>query len=315
MTEIAEQDGRVGRPSEYDDARVIQVGESLVEAGRRVTGYALRRLVGGGDPNRHIRIWRAHQQRKEVVESEPVQELPVEVDELLRQLTGALADQIRGMAVRLNTIAVQTAERRVADVMAGARETQDQAEAELADAAATVEDLEKQLERLQRENAELTAKLAEAVAFGEAEHDALTLLKANVAVLNGKLEAEQEQRATAETTVSDLKQRNAELAQDKADLKAERDRLKQDVDELRKERESLVDVRGELKAQLATLSEREAGVLRRASAAETERSEATAKVAQLEAQVIQLKEQLAALDRSGRNQQKAGAKKPKQEGG
>lgn len=50
------------------------------------------------------------------------------------------------MAVRLNTMAVQAAERRVSDVMASARETQEQAEAELADAAATVEDMERQLD-------------------------------------------------------------------------------------------------------------------------------------------------------------------------
>lgn len=92
--------------------------------------------------------WRQKLERQKILffESELVQDLPVEVEELLKEVTTGLANQINAMAVRLNTMAAQTVERRVSDVMASVRETKEQAEAELANAAATVEDLERQLD-------------------------------------------------------------------------------------------------------------------------------------------------------------------------
>ncbi len=85
--------------------------------------------------------------------------MPVEVEDLLKQVTSDLANQINALVVQLNTMAIKTAERRVAEVMAGARETQEQADAELRDAAATVEDLESKLDGLQLERQELQRKL------------------------------------------------------------------------------------------------------------------------------------------------------------
>lgn len=193
-TSTAEASGRTGRPAEYNDDQVIAAGHKLQEAGRRVTGYALRREVGGGDPNRHIRTWRAYVQQQEVVESEPVQDLPVEVEEALKEVTTGLSEQLNAMTVRLNTMAVQTAERRVSDVMASARETQEQAEAELADAAATVEDLERQLDSVQEIRQSQERKLAAADEKANQDRNRISELEREVAVLREKLDGEKEQR-------------------------------------------------------------------------------------------------------------------------
>ena len=45
--------------------------------------------------------------------SEPAQELPVEVEEALNEMTGIFLEQVRGLAQNLNARAVKTAERRV----------------------------------------------------------------------------------------------------------------------------------------------------------------------------------------------------------
>ncbi len=47
MTENATEVPSIGRPSEHDHDRVIEAGKRLEEAGRRVTGYALRKVLGG----------------------------------------------------------------------------------------------------------------------------------------------------------------------------------------------------------------------------------------------------------------------------
>ncbi|CAB1102273.1 unnamed protein product [Ectocarpus sp. CCAP 1310/34] len=308
-TAKAEASARTGRPAEYEDDQVISAGHKLQEAGRRVTGYALRREVGGGDPNRHIRTWRSYVQQQEVVESEPVQELPVEVEGLLKEVTTGLSEQINAMVVRLNTMAVQTAERRVSDVMASARETQEQAEAELADAAATVEDLEEQLGYVRAEGIKASSRANKAEEALESERDRANALERDLAVLREKLDGEREQRETAEKAGKELQERNAELKQDKADLRSEReqmqgqiDKLQERVESLQAERENLAETRAELKAQLARQAEREADVLKRAEKAEQEMRSAVEdskelgkRAIQSEAEAKQLREQLGTL--------------------
>jgi chromosome segregation ATPase len=308
-TTATDASGRTGRPTEYEDDQVISAGHKLQEAGRRVTGYALRREVGGGDPNRHIRTWRSYVQQQEVVESEPVQELPVEVEELLKEVTTGLASQINAMAVRLNTMAVQTAERRVSDVMASARETQEQAEAELADAAATVEDLEDQLGYVRAEGIKASSRANKAEESLKSERDRANALERDLAVLKEKLDGEREQRETAEKAGVELQERNAELKQDKADLRSEReqmqgqvDKLREKVDSLQGERDNLSETRAELKAQLASQAEREASALRRAEQAEQEKrdaiegsKEAGRRAVQFETEAKQVRTQLDSL--------------------
>ena len=119
------------RPAEFEDEQIIEAGKRLLSEGRRVTGFALRKEIGGGNPSRLVRVWEEFRQSQEVVESQPVQDLPVEVEEALTEMTDSFLDQVRSLALNLNNRAVKTAERRVADVMKSAKEQQESAEAEL----------------------------------------------------------------------------------------------------------------------------------------------------------------------------------------
>ena len=64
------------------DEQIIEAAKRLLSAGRRVTGFALRKEIGGGNPTRLVRVWEDYRQSQEVVESEPVQDLPVEVEHI-----------------------------------------------------------------------------------------------------------------------------------------------------------------------------------------------------------------------------------------
>lgn len=276
----------IGRPADVSDDAIIEAGNALAAAGSRITGYALRRKLGNkGEAKRLMRVWKAHEQSHQVLDAEPVQELPVEVDEALTQVTTALVDQIQALARKLNSTAVQTAERRIAEALATARDTQEQAEAELADAAATVDELEASVARLERETADQGEQLAAAARKAQDDARRLTQLERDLAVLREKLEHEEDQRERAETTLQQRSEQLADLQQDKNELKGERDQLRLHVTQLQDERDNLAATKGELTTQLATLTEREAGWVQRIEQANADRDSArqAAETAQTEA--------------------------------
>src|SRR5690554_7604799 len=96
------------RPPEIEDDKIIEAGNQLLEDSRRVTGFALRKIVGGGNPSRLVRVWEDYKRSQEVVDSEPVQELPMEVEEALNEMTGSFLEQVRNLAQNLNSRAVKT---------------------------------------------------------------------------------------------------------------------------------------------------------------------------------------------------------------
>ncbi len=146
------------RPSEYPEEDVIEAGKKLEAGGRRVTGFAIRKELGGGNATRLKNVWDAYRQSQEVVEAEPVQELPVEVQDALEKVTGEFVEQFKHLVTSLNAKAVKTAERRVSEVINTAKKEQDKAEAELADAEIAVEEIEGQLSDLESKLTALESK-------------------------------------------------------------------------------------------------------------------------------------------------------------
>ncbi|QMR43081.1 DNA-binding protein [Klebsiella aerogenes] len=140
------------RPATFEPAVIIEAGLALQAEGRKITGFALRGRIGGGNPARLKQIWEEYQASQAQVNAEPVAELPVEVAEEVKLVTQALAERISQLATELNDKAVRAAERRVAEITRAAGEQMAQAESELADAAQTVEDLETRFDDLQDEH-------------------------------------------------------------------------------------------------------------------------------------------------------------------
>lgn len=294
------------RPPEIEDDKIIDAGNQLLGDSRRVTGFALRKIVGGGNPSRLARVWEEYKRSQEVVESEPVQELPVEVEEALNEMTGSFLEQVRNLAQNLNSRAVKTAERRVADVMRSAKEQQENAEAELVDAAATVEDLEEQLGFVRAEGIKSRAELKKSQEEVDALRKKTAELERDLAVSQEKLSKEREQRKSSEASLTEVHGRNADLQKDKDDLRQERDELKMEFSKLQEriesiavERDSLVKEKGEVQAQQAAQNERLESLLKQVDQLKTENnevkkshSEAAKKSLEFEVQAGHYKEQL-----------------------
>jgi len=239
----------IGRPVDVADERIIEAGNALMKANRNVTGFALRKLIGGGDPKRLKDVWNRHHSSQSVANAEPVAELPVEVAETLAILTKALVDKINALAVDLNDKTVKAQERRVADVLRAAGEQQAQAERELADASHAVDELEAMLADEQSKAGELAKRLAGSQAANQAQ-------AVELATLRERLEAvEKSARAATETHVAEqaqLRQLLAEKNQAAQALGADRDALKTQLTKVEAKAEADEESRNEERKRVAT---------------------------------------------------------------
>jgi len=173
------------RPVEFETQDIVQAGQRIEADGKRVTGYALRRLLGGGDQKRLLSVWETHQSRERNEDQQPTADLPVELEDILEQVSKILSAQIRSMSIKLNEIAVRSASRQVADITREYKELKDQTEAELKDAASIIEELEnKNLELSRNLEAEIEAKET-AIGRAEADREKAIALEARMKGMSG----------------------------------------------------------------------------------------------------------------------------------
>lgn len=132
------------RPAEFTQEQIIKAGQELQAAGRRkITGFALRQRVGGGNPARLKLIWDEHINGQSVMHAEPVAEEVAGV-------TQALTERLLQLAVELNDKAVKAGERRVAEMLRSADEVAAVRD-EKAAAESRVEQLTEELADVRRE--------------------------------------------------------------------------------------------------------------------------------------------------------------------
>ncbi len=279
------------RPTEYTDQQIIEAGEQLQAEGRNVTGFALRKIVGGGNPTRLKSIWDAHAAGSSPAEVEPVAELPNEVAEALKELTNGLSDQINRIAVDLNDKAVKASERRVSEVIKVASLERETSKREMADATATVDDLEQKLDEAQAEIGDLTATVEDT--------------RAALAETKTALARAEEKQAQAEKTAAD---QQVEIQGLKDQIKAlaaelvERDQsiaiLKHDAEQHSTQVKTLEDKAQALQQQLADQAEQHAAEVKALAAENTKQNtRVDALTARLEAADRELKKAEARADR------------------
>ena len=207
---------QTGRPAEFAPEAIIQAGQELRDAGRNITGFALRQKVGGGNPSRLKQVWDEYLSSQSVTKAEPVAELPIEVAIVTKTLT----ERLSMLAVELNDKAVKAAERRVAEVVRAAGNQREQAERELADASSTVDDLETKLNEARAESGEFEKRLADAQATSQAQAVELAQLRERLVL------TEQTAKSAGEQHAVELERIRTELAEQKKaaqSLVAERD--------------------------------------------------------------------------------------------
>ena len=140
------------RPPEVTDEEIIRAGQGLEAAHVQVSGFQLRKVLGGGSPIRLKKVWDAYQAAQSPTRREsPHTELPRAMAERLEAFIKAFVGQVRDIASDLNAVAVADAEHRLLEVTRHAEEQRLAAEQEITDAAATVEELETERERLQND--------------------------------------------------------------------------------------------------------------------------------------------------------------------
>ena len=205
------------RPVEFSDEAIIQAGQALRQAGRNVTGFALRQKIGGGNPNRLRQVWDDHLVSLTEVQAPPVAELPTELAQAVASLTQTVNERIMALVVELNDQAVQAANGRVQEVLRTSEEQQQQAQQELAEAATAVNELDTQLVAAQTEVETLTNQLTASQAQLQAQAIELAQLRERLVA------AEEAGRAAAQAHATELAQ-----SRDTAErLRAELDTLRQ----------------------------------------------------------------------------------------
>ena len=183
------------RPVEVTDEEIIAAGRSLVEQGRNVTGFALRKEIGNGAPNRLKAVWDQHQaQTVTPPESMP---LPESMAGVLDRLEAQWSAQLRELALELHTLAHRNAEQALQacrEQLENARKTQNQ---EVEDALQTIETLDKQIRNLEQEREGLRQELQQqATQIGTLQAQ-LEHAHQQVQTLTTEIQQEHEQRTLA----------------------------------------------------------------------------------------------------------------------
>lgn len=216
---------QTGRPAEFAPEAIIQAGQELRDAGRNITGFALRQKVGGGNPGQLKQVWDEHLASQSVTKAEPVAELPIEVAEEIAMVTKNLTDRLYMLAVELNDKAVKAAERRVAEVVRAAGDQREQAERELADASSTVDDLESKLNEVRVESEAFEKRLVDAQATSQAQAVDLAQLRERLALTEQTAKTANEQHAVELERIRkeliEQKQANQSLAIERDQVRSE----------------------------------------------------------------------------------------------
>ncbi len=305
------------RPVEYPDEAIIAAGQALQAEGRRITAFALRQRVGGGDPVRIRTVWsdylaRCNQQTAAIVK----ETLPAEFAVAVEELNTTFLEQWRHLATRLYQLARDSAEARVREALQTARTVQEQAEAEMADAQqnalaqdARIAELIEQHEESQQclrtllqeqeERAQQLTTLDSRWQQAQAEvaglRDRLNQAQAATAAATGKTTAEVERRQQAEqelqtvqaqrlalTTALETERNQREQAEYRAELiQTALEQAQAEVSKVTRTLEQTVVEQQRLAVQAAELRARVEGLEARLQDAEAARQQAEQQAASL----------------------------------
>lgn len=146
------------RPTEYADELVIAAGKKILGAGRVVTAFGLKKVVGGGKNERLLAVWEAHE-RETSKATRAVSDLPIDIARDLDAAIESAAGQVKLLVGTMQQRALDLANHQVSQVQAKAGLAAEQARHEQADAEQLVEKLEASVAAAQIHVDELEAKL------------------------------------------------------------------------------------------------------------------------------------------------------------
>lgn len=135
----------MARPADYSDAEIIKAGQALQADNKRVSAFAIREALGGGNINRIKSIWSDYLASNEEREAAADVELPAAFAEQVESAITGLVGDMRVLAGRLYNDARAQVNAEMRDTLSRVRKEQEQAAAAEQDAIAMVEQLDGQL--------------------------------------------------------------------------------------------------------------------------------------------------------------------------
>ncbi|EHI4420813.1 hypothetical protein J9Z18_003042 [Salmonella enterica] len=275
------------RPATFEPEEIIAAGKALQAEGVvNITGFALRKRVGGGDPSRLRQVWDGYLAGQTSVEPEPLADLPPELADAVKTVTATLTGHVVQLLRELNDRAVRAAECRVDDITRTAEEQKALAERELADAVQTVDDLEQRLEAV-------TADLRKTQELLDNSREREQTNLVELAQVRERLAATEERLKDAEKNgreAAEQHRQQTETLQHKLDDAEQRlaDSVSRYTADLREVKEEYSATVSELKAQYM---QTEGSLLKRIDTAENAAREAQTSEALLQGEIRALKEQ------------------------
>lgn len=133
------------RPAEISNEEIFDAGKKLRSTGKKnITGYALRGILGAGDPKRLKLVWDEYDNENKTEET-PDLRLPAELEDIVAELEKYLTEQVRPLTNRLYEGSLRAAQKQVSESSRELKQVKAAAEAEMTDANAIIDGLEQRL--------------------------------------------------------------------------------------------------------------------------------------------------------------------------
>ena len=232
----------MGRPIEATDEMVVEAGQQLTAAGKRVTGYSLRKFLGTGESQRLEAVWLAHLAATAPAAAAPAPQtpLPPALEAQREAASTQVAELLTTLFTKAWTCADELAQATVAAEQAVAREKVADAEQRLVDAddcikqadekvqeeAARADKAEALLEKAREDLVNAADRYTALEATGIAKAD---IADAAIAELNDKLSASQAALGDARTKTSAAEATAAAVQAEANRMRGELDRARDDL--------------------------------------------------------------------------------------
>lgn len=217
------------RPPETSNEAIIEAGKKLQEAGRRITGFGLRKLTGSGSPDRLLRVWEEYCEtgKNQGQANAGTRALPKDIEYSLTDLAAPFIEHVRQLAVELYEKAEKHAQHQNAADIEASRKEQEKARAELLDAQSMLQELEEDLGYVRAERIKLSSEMKSARKDLDILRRQVSELERSLAVAHEKYHHEQALKEVALETLKEEKMENERLTKDVSSLRSQMDELSQ----------------------------------------------------------------------------------------
>lgn len=215
------------RPPETSNEAIIEAGKKLQKAGRRITGFGLRKLTGSGSPDRLLRVWEEYceAERNQGLPNSRVQGLPKDIEQSLKDLASPLMDFVRQLALDLYDKTERHVQQQTASDIEASQKEQEKARAELLDAQSMLQELEEDLGYVRAERIKLSSELKTTLKDMDILRRQVSELERSLAVAQEKYHHEQSLKDAALQALKEEKNENETLTKELGVLRTQLDGL------------------------------------------------------------------------------------------